>query len=136
MKPFSFTLLTPTKTVYEGDILSVVFPTEEGEIGLLRGREDCLIAVKAGPFRYRENGDEWTLAESLGGMAEMRGGELTFCTEGAWLLSEREVASKRREEEIERERERGEQSLMDYKLSQGAMSKAFDKLRRSRHNNR
>ena len=136
MTTFSFTILTPTKAFFEGDICSVVFPTEEGEIGLLRGREDCLIAVKTGAFRYKGTDGEWTVAESLGGMAEMRGGELTFCTEDVWLLADREVASKRREEAIERERALGEKSLADYKLSQAAMAKAFDKLRRSRHNNR
>ena len=137
MKAFPFRILTPTKRYSDEEIVSLVFPTEEGYIGILRGRSDCVISVKkGGVIRYTLPSGEEVRLISEGGAAEVKGGVVTYCTEDVYPESEASEALARKE------RERQEESLAqakrreEYTMYKVAMAKAFDKLKRTSHNNK
>jgi len=137
MNPFPFRILTPTSKYFDGEIVSLVLPTEEGYIGILRGRADCVIAVKAGDvIRYTLPSGEEIRLGSEGGAAEVKGGGVTYCTETAYLESEAADASARREREREEEGAIQARNREEYTMYKVAMAKAFDKLKRSSHNNK
>lgn len=136
MKPFSFRVLTPKACYFEGEILSLVLPTEEGSIGFLRGREDCVVSVSDGAFRYTLPSGESVERFSDGGVAEMKGGVFTFCTAAAYSLADREEIRAIREAERAEEAMRQARSREEYTMYKVAMAKAFDKLKRSAHNNK
>ena len=137
MNPFPFRILTPSSRYYEGDIVSLVLPTEEGYIGILRNRADCVISVQAGgTIRYTlPSGEEVRLC-SEGGFAEVKGGVVTYCTEEAYPESASEAVLARREREREEEGARLARRREEYTMYKAAMAKAFDKLKRSPHNNK
>ncbi|MBQ9370312.1 MAG: F0F1 ATP synthase subunit epsilon [Clostridia bacterium] len=137
MNPFPFRILTPTSGYFEGEIVSLVFPTEEGYIGILRGRSDCIISVKAGGvIRYVLPSGEEVRLVSEGGAAEVKGGVVTYCTEEAYLESESAEVSERRAREREEEGMLQARNREEYTMYKVAMAKAFDKLKRSSHNNK
>ena len=136
MKSFLFRVLTPKACYFEGEILSLVLPTEEGSIGFLRGREDCVVSVSEGAFHYTLPSGESVENFSEGGVAEMKDGVFTFCTEAACALADREEIRAIREAERVEEAQRQARSREEYTMYKVAMAKAFDKLKRSAHNNK
>ena len=137
MNPFPFRIITPTGGYFDGEIVSLVFPTEEGYIGILRGRADCVITVKeGGTIRYTLPSGEEVRFLSVGGAAEVRGGVVTYCTESAYLESEAESVRSRKEQEREKEASQLSKRREEYTLYKAAMAKAFDKLKRSHHNSK
>jgi len=137
MSPFRFRILTPNALYFDGEIISLVFPTEEGYIGILRGRENCVISVKEkAPLRYTLPSGEQIRLISEGGSAEVFGGVVTYCTEDAYLESESAEILVRKEKEKEEERLTQTKNREEYTLYKVAMAKAFDKLKRQNHNNK
>jgi len=137
MNPFSFRILTPAAEYFNGDIVSLVFPTEEGYIGILRGRSDCVISVKeGGVIRYTLPSGEDVRLCSEGGAAEVKGGIVTYCTEDAYPESEAADVAIRKEREREEEGALQARTREEYTMYKVAMAKAFDKLKRSSHNNK
>jgi len=129
MKPFPLVIMTPRECVYEGEILSLVLPTEDGQIGFLACREETVVQVMAGDLRVRDAAGEVRLFETDGGVFRItRKGANVLC--GAAYLKE-EAADKRREdaERIEADRQRQEKSLADYKMTRAALMRAFEKLK-------
>jgi len=135
MTPFRFVILTPTERYFDGDVLSLVFPTAEGQIGVLRGRAKCVIAVSSGVLRYTLADGNVITAVTEGGFADVDG-TVTFTTEEICMESEAESFKLRREQERAEERDRQEKSIAEYRMSEAALAKAFDKLKRARHNNK
>ncbi|MBO4473137.1 MAG: F0F1 ATP synthase subunit epsilon [Clostridia bacterium] len=131
MKSFHFAILTPRECVYEGEILSLVLPTEDGQIGFLSCREETVIQVMAGDFRVTDEAGGTHLFETDGGVFRItREGANLLC--GAAYHKE-EAADKRREdaERLEADRQRQEKSLADYKMTRLALMRAFEKIKRS-----
>ena len=136
MKTFPLRILTPGAPYFEGEIVSLVLPTEEGSIGFLCGREDCVISVSKGALRYTLPSGESVELFSEGGVAEMKGGVFTFCTEAAYLSAEAEEFRAMREAERAQEALRQARSHEESAAYKVAMAKAFDKLKRAAHNNK
>ena len=136
MKAFPFRILTPSETYFEGEVISLVFPTEEGSIGFLSGRADCVLSVSTGVFHYTLPSGETVRLASEGGVAEMKEGVFTYCTERAYPEEDAEKAHLEKEEEREAESRRQGKIREEYTMYKVAMAKAFDKLKRSRHNNK
>ena len=131
MNLFRLCVMTPQGTVCEREIRSAVLLTEDGEIGFLAGREECVIEVLAGDVRFREaSGEEQTL-ETDGGIARMTGKDLTILCGAAYRKEDAEMMREARQKELSEERKRQEKSLAEYKLTRAALMRAFDKLKRS-----
>ena len=133
MKSFHLAILTPRECVYEGEICSLVLPTEDGQMGFLACREETVVQVTAGDLRVTDEAGETHLFETDGGVFRiMREGATVLC--GAAYLKQ-EAADKRREdaERLEADRQRQEKSLADYKMTRLALMRAFEKIKRSQH---
>ena len=133
MRTFRLTVLTPFGTFFEGEIESLTLITSTGEIGIMAGRESAAIAVEKGVIRYVRNGETVFLSED-GGVFEMKNGEGVLLCSSIYPEATAEEERAKREKALETERERQKQSLSEYKLGQAALAKAFDNLRRARHN--
>jgi F-type H+-transporting ATPase subunit epsilon len=51
-------IISPERTVYEGDAEMVVAPAWDGEVGVLRGHAPMLVLLGAGQMRIRSEGSE------------------------------------------------------------------------------
>lgn len=56
MKLFPFQLLTPTGTLFQGEVEMVVARGAEGEFGVLAGHAPLIAALKAGPLKIQAAG--------------------------------------------------------------------------------
>ena len=64
--PFHLSILTPEKTVFEGEVEYVEVPGTEGYMGVLANHASLVTALMAGNVVYRQGGSDQRLTVSGG----------------------------------------------------------------------
>lgn len=79
-KPFELLILTPSQPIFQGPVISLVMPAEEGYWGVLAMHIPSIVKLKRGKVRARTNGDskEW---EIKGGFAWVERDKTTLLVE-------------------------------------------------------
>ena len=75
-------IVTPGGIIWEGIAQSVILPSSEGEIGILRGHIPLTTGLKVGILRIRVNW-QWLIISILEGFAEVRGDYVTILANAA-----------------------------------------------------
>lgn len=75
-------IIVPEKTVFEGEVTSVILPTALGEIEILDGHLPIIGILEAGTVFYKESGHTVPIAIDTG-FFRLRGTELVLLTEAA-----------------------------------------------------
>jgi len=100
--PIRCEIVSQDRTVFEGDVDSVVLPGTEGEMGILPHHSPLLTTLKFGIVRVRNAGREQLFAVA-GGVAEIQPEIVTVLADAAEAIEEidlaRAEAAKRRAEE-------------------------------------
>ena len=82
-KTFHCSIVTPTETVFDGEIEYASFPAWDGQHGVIAGQSPQLSRLGYGSLRLDapEGGSRWYLLE--GGFAQVQAGGLTLLTSRA-----------------------------------------------------
>ena len=75
-------IIVPEKTVFEGEVTSVILPTALGEIEILEGHLPIIGILEPGTVFYKESGNMIPMAIDTG-FFRLRGSELLLLTEAA-----------------------------------------------------
>ncbi|HEX6133227.1 MAG TPA: F0F1 ATP synthase subunit epsilon [Longimicrobiales bacterium] len=75
-------IISPEKTVFEGEADMVVAPAWDGEVGVLRGHAPMLVLLGAGEMRVRSGGSEQRFHVS-GGFMQVADDVVSVLSEGA-----------------------------------------------------
>ena len=77
---FHCAIMSPTETVFEGEVTYASFPAWDGQRGVMTGQSPLLSRLGYGSLRldFVEGGSRWYLIE--GGFGQVRKGELTILT--------------------------------------------------------
>ena len=75
-------IIVPEKTVFEGEVTSVILPTALGEIEILEGHLPIIGILEPGTVFYKEAGTAIPMAIDTG-FFRLRGSELLLLTEAA-----------------------------------------------------
>jgi F-type H+-transporting ATPase subunit epsilon len=78
-------VISPERTVFEGEADMVVVPAWDGEMGILRGHAPMLVLLGKGPLRIRTKGGEQRF--------DVEGGFLQVVDDIVTVLSERADAT-------------------------------------------
>ncbi len=80
MATFHCAIVSPTETVFEGEVTYASFPARDGQHGVMTGQSPLLSRLGYGSLRldFVEGGSRWYLIE--GGFGQVRKGELTILT--------------------------------------------------------
>jgi F-type H+-transporting ATPase subunit epsilon len=78
-------VISPERTVYEGDADQVVVPAWDGEIGVLRGHAPLLVLLGKGTLRVTNNGHDQRF--------EVEGGFMQVAEDVVTVLSEQAGAT-------------------------------------------
>ena len=79
---FHLSVVTPERSVLEGEVKFVALPAHDGEVGIMRNRAPLLVRLSPGALRADTDGGPRTLFID-GGFAEMADNHLTVLTEAA-----------------------------------------------------
>ncbi|MCX4356042.1 MAG: ATP synthase F1 subunit epsilon [Oscillospiraceae bacterium] len=70
MTPFKLQIITPEKTVFDGEAEQVIVRTTVGDVGILKGHEPYCAALGIGQMRIMQNG-EFRRAATSGGIIKV-----------------------------------------------------------------
>ncbi len=90
MKPFSVAIITPEKTVYEGEAVSLVAPGALGFFGIWANHMPFISGLKAGTVVMKKNESETPVTFQIkqdGGFLEVLKDKVTLLIEDADVLN-------------------------------------------------
>ena len=88
-------VMTPIRTVWDGQVQEVILPTNSGQVGILPKHASLLTALDIGVLRVRTN-TQWTRMALMGGFAKIENDRVTI------LVNEGEKASEIDQQEAEK----------------------------------
>ena len=125
---FYLEIVTPERRFFSGEVETVVLKTLEGEIGILKGHAQMVIAVSIGPMRIKKDG-EWLEAVLSEGFAEIKQDKTVILTDAAEWPNEIDInrakaAKERAEERIQRQKDN-----IETIRSRAALARAIARLK-------
>jgi F-type H+-transporting ATPase subunit epsilon len=126
-------IITPEKKFFEGMVESVIIPSIDGYMSILKGHEPLVAAVSVGTIKILHEG-KWLEVSSSEGFMEVRPDEtLIFAQTAEWP---HEIDINRAKEAAERAKEkmRQKKSWTEYRQNQVALARAMVRLRVGRKN--
>ena len=125
MANFHFDLVSPERLLYSGEVESVLVPSVEGEMTMLRDHAPVMAMLKPGVVRFTDGGGSKHDLFVRGGFADMANNTLTILAEQAVALAEVDAAL------LDREIGFAEEDLADAKHEQ-ATQRASERLEQLR----
>jgi len=74
-------IITPEKTVYEGDVLSATFPGSKGSFQVLKNHAPIISSLSSGKVMYKNDKENFEI-EVTGGVVEVLDNKITLLAEG------------------------------------------------------
>lgn len=133
-KTFRLELLASDRPFFVGDCEQLVYPAEDGLMGILPGHETLITVVAPGEIKYMVDG-EWRYCAISEGFAEVRRDYVLILGDAIELPGEIDV--KRAEEAAARAKEQMEQKqgVMQYYQTQAALNRAMNRMKISKRHN-
>lgn len=121
-------IITPERTMFEGEINGVTLPTQDGEITILSNHEPLVALVSSGELTLLKKDSVQHMAVH-GGVIQVTSGEVKILTDAAEL--EEEVDERRAAEALELARKARESAQDDIATADAvaAMERALARLR-------
>jgi F-type H+-transporting ATPase subunit epsilon len=133
MAEYLLEVITPEKSFFCEMVESVVLPTTDGQMAIMRGHEKMVIAIMPGELKI-DKGGKWLYCSVAPGFVEIRPDETLIFTQSAEWPEEIDI---RRAEEAKiraEERMRQKLSTREYKMNKLAMARAMARLQLSKKN--
>lgn len=132
-KTYPLSIVTPERTVYEGEVSSTVLPAESGYLGVWADHAPMIAALKPGMLTLYEGASEQETAHYAigGGFAEVSGNKMILAVDSCELESD--IDAKRAEKALERAKELLKRALsgdkdIDLTRAQAAKDRAEARL--------
>ena len=126
---FHLDILAASVPFYRGDCVSLVIPTEDGEIGVLAGHCHSVGAVSAGELRFETADGEQRRAAVAPGIFKIDGQRVLLLVDAAERPEDIDVNRAIRAREEAEEQLRQKRSMAEYQLAQGNLARALNRLR-------
>ena len=134
MSGFGLKIIATNRVFYEGRAKFIVLPQSDGEIAVMAGHEDAMIAIVPGELRYQtEDSDEWHLAAVSGGFAQVINNRVTVLVLTAEMPEEIDERRAMEAKEIAQEQLRQKMSQHQYYRTQASLSRAMSRLKVKEH---
>jgi F-type H+-transporting ATPase subunit epsilon len=126
---YTLEIITPERTVFSGEVESVILPTPDGFLSIQRMHEPMVCALSIGPLRLNLGGDEWRECTASEGFVEVRPDETIIFSQAAEWPEEIDMIRAKEAKERAEERLRQRQSYQEYMQNQIALARAMVRLR-------
>lgn len=126
-RDFPLTVLTPTSTVFEGEVRSLRAPGGDGDFEVLVGHIPFLTALRPGLMRIVHQGAT-TLYAVSGGVVEVLRHQTTVLADAVERADQIDVERARQAEARARQRLETHDAGIDRKRAQAALARAVNRL--------
>ncbi|MCR5746601.1 MAG: ATP synthase F1 subunit epsilon [Lachnospiraceae bacterium] len=129
MRNFAIQIISSDGVFFYGRIRHLIVPATDGELGLLPGHEEIILALKEGVLRYQSNDEEWHEAAVGRGTLQFANNRCTVVVDTAERPDQIDI--KRAEEARKRaeERLRLKLSEREYLSMQASLARALTRLK-------
>lgn len=127
MTPFKLQIITPEKTVFDGDIEQVIVRTTVGDVGILKGHEPYCAAIGVGQMRVMVNG-EFRRAATSGGIIKVSKELTTILVQTCEWADEIDVERANNAKAAAEERIKAAQSDNDLLLAEAKLKRALNRI--------
>jgi F-type H+-transporting ATPase subunit epsilon len=131
-KAFRVSVVAPDRTVFEGDVTSLVAPGVEGYLGVMAGHEATIVALKPGIIEALDANNQREHIAVGGGFLEVSGESAIVLAEDARLAKEIDSAKEQELLEEARRALRGESSDMNKEQAQQELERALTRIKAAR----
>lgn len=128
-RTFYIEIITPERTVYQGEVESLVVKAYEGYLGVLAGHAPLLAQLAIGEIRIREPHQREILFATGGGFLEVANDRVIILADSAERPEEIDVERARRALDRARARLAGRREDIDVARAEAAMERALNRLR-------
>lgn len=129
MKTFHLEILTPERTFYKGECVSLIVPISDGMLGIMAHREPVTASVSCGEGYYTRPDGEKILFSVSGGMIDVVDNTVKLLCDSALLPSEIDENKERQLADAARSELAKKQSIKDYKLSKLMLNDAINNIK-------
>lgn len=135
MNAFTLTVLAAEKPFFEGECISLVIPTIDGQYGIQAGHNNMIAAIVPGELKFTAPNEEITLAAVSEGLVKVENGKVLILVDTAELPEEIDENRARHSAEQAKEAILQKKSVQDYYAAQAKMARAISRLRVKNHGN-
>ncbi len=136
MNAFSLTVLAAEKPFYEGECVSLVFPTVNGQYGIQAGHNNMIAAVVPGELKFTMPSGEVAFAAVSEGLVKVESGKVLILVDTAERPEEIDENRARHSAEQAKEAILQNKSIQDFYEIQSRMARAVGRLRVKNHQSR
>ena len=134
MEIFHLEILSPERTFYNGDCVSLIVPVSDGMMGIMAHHEPMTAAVSVGEVVFsKPDGEKITCAVSRG-MLDISSNDARLLCDWAVDINELEAEKEKRAAYDARLAEDEKKGLIDYRKTQLAFAKAVNTLKNKQKN--
>lgn len=126
---FTLSVVAPDRTVFEGQVKSIVLPGSMGYFGVQSNHEPLIAALRVGIIEFTDINEQRSYVTVSGGFAEVSDNKVTVLAEDARHAAEIDVAGAEVELEEARKALRGEQSTMTTEEATQAVERAMLRIK-------
>ncbi len=124
---FLMEILTPERSFFCEEIVSVIFPTEDGQMSIQKGHETIVAEIVPGEVRIN-TGKKWVACSVAEGFMEVRPDETIIFSQAAEWPEEIDIKRAERAKERAEERIRQKHSEEEYRRNKIALARAMARL--------
>ena len=125
-KTFDLNIITPTKTIIEGQVEYLRAPSYDGLFGVKTGHANSTMALNIGEIKVVKNGKE-TFYSSSSGFADITNNKVEILVETIELSNE--IDKNRAQDSANRSKQRLNDKKMDQTRSMLSLQKAINRLK-------
>jgi F-type H+-transporting ATPase subunit epsilon len=129
-KGFEFSVITPERVFFKGQVLQIIVDALDGSMGILKNMSPRIIGLEAGEMRFQKPDGSFASASYGSGFIKADGDSVLMLVETAEWPEEIETERvKRTIEEKERQLEGKQKSKQEYLLCKASLARAFARLK-------
>lgn len=129
MNTFSLTVFAAEKPLYEGDCISLVFPTDEGLQGIQAMHNNMIAAIVPGTLRIKKPDGQEIIAAVSEGLIKVENNQVLLLVDTAERPEEIDENRARRSAAQAKEAILQKKSRQDYYAAQAKMARAVSRLK-------
>ncbi len=133
MTPFKLKIITPEKTVFDGETEQIIVRTTVGDVGILNGHEPYCAALGIGQMRIMINGD-FRRAATSGGIIKVSKEMTTILVQTCEWSDEIDVDRANAAKATAEERIKAAKSDKELLLADAKLKRALNRIDTSRFN--
>lgn len=129
MNAFALTVLAAEKPFFDGECISLVIPTTQGQYGIQAMHSNMIAAIVPGTLKITEPGGQEIVAAVSSGLVKVEDNQVLLLVDTAERPEEIDINRAKRSAEDAKEAILQKKSVKDYYAAQAKMARAISRLK-------